>query len=703
MAELEDLIASVEGVQLRDALANEVRRLKDRTRFGLVYERHLPESTLLPSSAGIGIGTEVRLRKDPDNRRRLVVTKINRATAWVTEDGSAEAVRVSLRDLLIVRRFSEPIFPTLKPIGSISPSKEDDPHLVIRGENYHALQLLGYTHSGKVDVIYIDPPYNTGASDWKYNNNYVDNNDRWRHSKWLSFMEKRLRLASHLLKPDSVMVVTIDENEVTRLGVLLQQMFSDADVTLVTIVNNPKGVTRATLSRVEEYAYFCFFGNAGVSSIGDDLLTAGADEIGDEPEARPRWKGLLRSGSNAQREQHPTFFYPILIDPDKGRVVGAGDSPPLGEDPDPDARVEGHAAVWPVRRDGSWGRWMLKPQTLRDWAAKGYVSLGKHDAKRKTWGITYLTTEPQEQIIAGILEIQSHDPVRNVVDVVYAPASSPSRRVKTVWHRTSHDAGVGGTAIVSLLVGDRAFTFPKSVYAVRDTLATLTADIKDALIVDFFAGSGTTLHSTAMLNAEDGGHRRVILVTNNELEGATAKRLESTGKYQGDPEFDRHGVFEAITRPRCEAAITGVRPDGRPVSGEYLGGGVISDGFAESVLFASLEYLDPARLEVGRGLLDLEWVMWLKAGARGVPPKRRTVSRGFTIVEDAGYAVLLESDAFSEFVEAIAEKERVTHVFLVTDYNDTYAAMAGRLPARTVEMVPRDYIRWFRGHTGESE
>jgi adenine-specific DNA-methyltransferase len=116
---------------------------------------------------------------------------------------------------------------------------------VINAENFHALQALLYTHEGKVDAIYIDPPYNTGAKDWKYNNDYVDAEDAYRHSKWLAFMERRLKLAKRLLNPESsVLIVTIDEHEVHRLRLLLDQTFPDAYVQMVTIVVNPKGVAQ---------------------------------------------------------------------------------------------------------------------------------------------------------------------------------------------------------------------------------------------------------------------------------------------------------------------------------------------------------------------------------------------------------------------------------------------------------------------------
>ena len=155
----------------------------------------------------------------------------------------------------------------------ISRSRGDKPaHVVIKGENYHTLEALQFTHAGKVDCIYIDPPYNTRSRDWKYNNDYVDAADAWRHSKWLAMMEKRLRLRTRdLLKDDSVLIATIDEHEVHHLRMLLEQLFPDAYVQMVTIVVNPKGVPQGRVARVEEYAVFCFFGRSSVDATTERL------------------------------------------------------------------------------------------------------------------------------------------------------------------------------------------------------------------------------------------------------------------------------------------------------------------------------------------------------------------------------------------------------------------------------------------------
>jgi adenine-specific DNA-methyltransferase len=126
-----------------------------------------------------------------------------------------------------VKRLGDPIYPTLHPLGSVEKAPGKPYHAVIDGENYHALQLLLYLYEGRVDCIYIDPPYNTGARDWKYNNRFVDANDTWGHSKWLAMMDKRLRLAKRLLKPDGVLICTVDEHEVHHLAMLLEDVFKD--------------------------------------------------------------------------------------------------------------------------------------------------------------------------------------------------------------------------------------------------------------------------------------------------------------------------------------------------------------------------------------------------------------------------------------------------------------------------------------------
>jgi adenine-specific DNA-methyltransferase len=690
MAAIEDLIASIPDADLRDALASEVRRLKESTNFGLVYERHLPECVLLPATVGTTVGTTVRLRKHPDDPAPRIVRSTTKTTATVAPFSGEPTERVSLRDLLVVRDFDEPIFPSLSALRSVRRGAARDPHLVIRSENYHALQLLQYTHAGTVDVIYIDPPYNTGAQDWQYNNDYVDKNDRWRHSKWLSFMERRLRLAKPLLKDDGVLIITVDEHEVHHLGALLDQLYKEYDRHMVTVVTNPKGSPRGNFGRVDEYIFFCVpqLGRPLIASrllkdAGDDDDFDGLDADGDDDddpdndsESIPyEFQLFRRRGSDSLRADRPKRFYPIYINEATREIVGAGDPLPLGVKPS-FRKVKGMRPIWPIDTEKNDRVWRWQASRVRD-ILKGpdregrYLTLGRYDEKRDSWTVN--------------LAVPKRDFVKQ----------------KTVWWEKRHDSGTHGTTLLQKLLGrSRGFAFPKSLYLVRDTLDLVVRDRPEAVILDFFAGSGTTLHATCLLNAEDQGRRRCIVVTNNEVSGDTAKRLHSEGQFLGDKAFEQEGVFEGVAMPRIKAAITGKQPDGKSVPGNYIGGRPMKDGFRESVVFAALDYIDPDRIELGTDTTLLDPVMWLKAGAKGTFPSSKSPMK-YRIYPDRGYAVLFDSDAFSTFVAALAEADSVHTVYLVTEYNDTYAAMSSRLPTRRVEMVPRDYLRWFRDHTGE--
>ncbi|MEU0570316.1 DNA methyltransferase [Nonomuraea sp. NPDC005983] len=700
MAHIDALIDKVADPALRQLLREQVANLLTRQSFGLVYQQHKPETVELYDYK-IRRNCTVRILSADDEALYRVEKVFGGSALIVSMDENAEKSEIDISDLVVIREFGEPIYPGLRSLGTIERGGDKPFHVVMNAENFHALEALLYTHERKIDVIYIDPPYNSGARDWKYNNDYVDGIDQYRHSKWLAMMERRLRIAKRLLNPnDASLVVTIDENEVHHLGMLLEKLFPEATRQLVTIVANPKGVTRTTLSRVEEYAFFCFFGSAVASSISDDLLTPGAGDIPDSEEVRPRWKGLLRSGSNSRREQHPTFFYPVLIDPKTRRILGAGISPPLEVDPDPTDLIDECIAVWPIRKDGTWGRWMLKPQTLREWAEKGYVALGNYDSNRKTWGISYLTTEPQNQIASGILEIKSVDPVTGVVDVVYANEASTSRRVKTVWHRTAHDAGVGGTAVVEGLVGERAFDYPKSVYAVRDTLDLLTRHKKKAIIVDFFAGSGTTLHATAMLNAEDGGLRQCILVTNNEVGPERQRQLRDQGYTSVDDEWQSQGIFRHVTRPRVEAAILGRRADGSsiPATLKNANGSPMLVGLLENVEFFDLTYEDPDLVSLGRKFEAVAALMWLKAGARG--ERINKASKTWTIPDGSYYGILFDTDHWREFVDHVQKHTDIVHAFVVTDSEATFQQILTELPTNIDStQLYGDYLSTFEINT----
>ena len=215
MAAIHDLINQIQDPALRAKIEQEVEKLTKQKKFGLVFEEHLPECTLL-YDIPVRKGLKVSVRDGKANETYTVLKVTDGRAVCLPKDG-AEAVEFDVADLVTTAELGDPIYPCLQPLGEVCNAPDSELwHTLIEADNYHALQLLEYLYAGKVDCIYIDPPYNTGAKDWKYNNDYVDGADEYRHSKWLSFMKKRLEIAKRLLNPnDSVLIVTIDEKEYT--------------------------------------------------------------------------------------------------------------------------------------------------------------------------------------------------------------------------------------------------------------------------------------------------------------------------------------------------------------------------------------------------------------------------------------------------------------------------------------------------------
>lgn len=430
-------------------------------------------------------------------------------------------------------------------------------NFIIEGDNLQALYLLEKTHRGKVDCIYIDPPYNTGAKDWKYNNAYVDSTDVYRHSKWLSMMKNRLMLAMHLLNPnDSVLVIAIDENESNHLGVLLEELFPTAKIQMVSVVINPKGRATNYFTRTDECLYFVFLGQASVNTM---YVSEGETEV--------RWPYLKRSDTDSTRGHRPRQFYPIYINDSTRKIVKIGD--PISSDIDRFTveAVDGCTAVFPVNEDGTEMEWGLTGGPLGELNARGFVRVGqKRDNNPMPYSISYLSTEDVKKVDSGKLKIigERKDGTKIVVS-----ETGKSTRMQTVWTSGSYDAGAYGKSILKKILLNRHFPFPKSLYAVYDTLKHIVGAKKDALIVDFFAGSGTTMHAVNLLNAQDNGKRRCIMVTNNEVSVEEEETLKNRGLKKGDAEWEALGIARYITWPRTWCSINGMDIEGHPLTGLY--------------------------------------------------------------------------------------------------------------------------------------
>lgn len=657
MALLQDLIQQIDDPTLRDRILQETDKLMKQKKFGLVFEEHLPECTLL-YDVPIRVGSKVALKTGYVSDIYTVV-KMDGNEVLCDRRETHEQKAFQLDELVVVAEFGESIYPTLKPLDSVENAPDSGLwHTLIEADNYHALQLLEYLYAEKVDCIYIDPPYNTGAKDWKYNNDYVDSSDTYRHSKWLSMMEKRLKIAKKLLKPDTgVLIVTIDEHEMHHLRALLDEVLPEAYIQMVTYVINPKGVTQGRFSRVEEYAIYCFMPQAMVPRSNDNLLNV----VEGKRTLKPRWKGLLRSGTNSRRADRKNMFYPIYVDLEKGRVVKAGESLPFEKNPVLNEKVGDYYTAWPIRTDGTYGNWGVGYETLNELIEAGYVSLGGYDKKRDTYAITYISKPNRDKIENDEIIITGRDEVTGVVNIEFA--SNNNKTIKTIWHRTLHDAGAYGTDIVSSIIGKkRTFSFPKSIYSERDAIAAIVRDNKTALILDFFAGSGTTLNAVNLLNAEDNGTRRCILVTNNEISEEEARALTADGFNPGDPEWEQAGICRSVTWPRTKYSFLGKREDGTSLDGRYYMLRSVEKEMNRS--FCQLSFtVFPLKKDKKKQLLS---VLKDKSGKMQLPQKLADES-AYIVSEEYSASILFDVTETEGWLDALQDQDQITDFYIVTD------------------------------------
>ena len=669
MAAINDLISQIQDETLRNRIQEEVSKMAKQKKFGLVFEEHMPESTPLYDMP-IKRGCNVMRRDSKDDKSIYVVLRVEGDTAvCVKPEQKDEAVTFDLKDIVRVAEFGESIYPYLKPLDSVCNAPDSDLwHTLIEADNYHALQLLEYLYAGKVDCIYIDPPYNTGAKDWKYNNDYVDGNDAYRHSKWLSFMQRRLKLAKKLLNPaDSVLIVTIDEKEYLHLGCLLEEMFPEAQIQMVSITINPSGAIRKNLfSRADEYAFFVILGDAHV-----------VQKKGDGDEVEVRWWYLRRLEYGSRRgtvKGGIAQFYPIYIDNETHKIVKIGKALPHTQDRHSVPDIDGATTVFPIRDDGIEMNWGVTGETLARLLEKKVIQvLPNKKSPYQPYTIKYLSENFEEKIASGRWAVKGY---REDGSKIVVETGGKLTRATTVWNEKSYDAKTYGTVLLKNIVGDARFSFPKSLYSVRDSLKYFVAEKPAALIIDFFAGSGTTMHAVNLLNAEDGGHRRCIMVTNNEVSADEAKMLKNKGYQPGNAEWEKLGIAHYVTWPRTVCSIKGQDINGKPLKGDYLGCEPLmhmADGFKANAAFFKLGFLDSTAVSLGMRFSEMLPTLWLKTGAKGKCPELTGEQMpDMLILPENQFAVLINENSFADFAEKLAEHPEIQTVFLATDYEVNY-------------------------------
>lgn len=699
MSRLTDLIAQTKAKNsaLGEELEREFKVLSSRLSFGLNFERHRPESVELPGRP-VRKGDKVRVlpprgstaKGDPRLWKVLGFKSVQGARlAHLDLLNTAEPKRqnAAIEDLVVVAEFRDYVYPGLVSTGQVARGGDKPFHTVINAENFHALEALTFTHRGKIDAIYIDPPYNTGAKDWKYNNDYVETEDLYRHSKWLAFMERRLLVARELLNPsDSVLIVTIDEKEYLRLGLLLEQTFPEARIQMVSITISPRSTSRANeFSRVDEYAFFVFFGEVEIGS---------GERSGEDSEVR--WLYLRRTQRSLVRGSRPRQFYPVYVDRNTEKIVHIGE--PLAiEDRIEDAPVvKGATAVYPIAPDGVALIWGLTGPSLRQALDGGYVRVTSGN-EYQPYTIAYLSTEDIKRVDRGEYRVAgTREDGSKIVVIPGGKAARPS----TVWRESKHDAGAYGTSLLRALIPGRPFPFPKSVYAVEDAIRLFVANKPDAVILDFFSGSGTTAHAVMRLNRQDGGRRRCISITNNEVAAAEQASLRKAGLRPGDPDWEKWGICDYITKPRIAAAITGKTPEGKDIAGDYkfTDEFPMAEGLEENAEFFTLTYETPVAISHNRAFARIAPLLWMRAGSEG----RRIEDLpklGWDVADT--YGLLIDLDKAVPFAKKVEAKGTIRVAYVVTDDDRRFQSVVRRLPT-AVEPVRlyESYLTNFRFSMG---
>lgn len=650
MSVLNDLVSQIEDKALRDRIASEVDRLSKQKKYGLVFEEHLPECTPLYDVA-IKWGSTVA-PKDGSISDVYYVTKI--------QDGVAECVRrddktvcsFAIDNLIAVAEFGDPIYPYLKPIDSVCNAPDNKLwHTLIEADNYHALQLLDYLYAGKVDVIYIDPPYNTRAKDWKYNNDYVDDNDEFRHSKWLSMMEKRLKLAKKLLSDTGFLILAIDAYELYTIGLLLDEIFGENNrLGLVTVQHNPKGRNFTKWFSANSEYMLVYAKNSNIASFNEiaiDEEVKATFTLQDPGDSRKyRLEPFMRSRTETLRENKPNFWYPLYVSDDLKIITRT--------------KTEGFTEVYPIAANGKEATWINLPETFDEKNKIGWFVAKKEEGKIVIYRKLY-----EQQIF------------------------------KNVWLDKKYQSEFNGTNLIKGILASNRFDYPKSLYLVEDILK-ITAK-KDALVVDFFAGSGTTLHAVELLNEEDGGNRRCIIVTNNEVSASEAEMLKKKGLKPTDREWEKLGIAHHVTWPRTVGAIKGCDVNGKPLSGNYIGSDIpMSRGLKANAIFFKLGFLDKNEIALGKQFKELLPILWMKAGAIGKCPTVSEETPLMLVLPENHFAVLVDEKHYMEFIDKLDKHPEIKTVYIVTNSDAGYRDMIVGLEDKETFQLYRNYLDNFR-------
>lgn len=389
-----------------------------------------------------------------------MLEKSFRAEMLAEKDLTGEMIHIQYRYLPVdTKFFPDLVLEILAQFESLDIALDG---WLVHSENYQALNSISHKFWGKSSVIYIDPPYNATTTEIDYENTY-------KHSSWLSFLSDRINISCGLLKKMGVNIIAIDENEQENLGLFLKSRFAESQITCVTVVHNPSGQQGDNFSYCHDYAYFIY--PKGKRSIGHDLRS---DDTADIRNFRDV------TGEDSLRGSAKNCFFPVLVK--DGEIVGFGEVSDDNYHPgSPNIfRDNGVVEIYPIDPQGVERKWRFARQTVETIRSELRV---KYIEQRKVWDIQ---------------------------------RTKVSFNFKTVWSDSKYSANNHGSQLLNHIIGSNSFTFPKSVFTVEDSLRAGLNDSRSGIILDYFAGSGTTAHAVMNLNREDGGNRKYILVEMGE-------------------------------------------------------------------------------------------------------------------------------------------------------------------------------------------
>ncbi|MGO4298102.1 site-specific DNA-methyltransferase [Glutamicibacter sp. MCAF14] len=645
---------------LRAKLKAEFERTTKK--FGLVFERHSPEGIRMPQAQVRRGRTVIR---EADGTFHKVRAISGDSVTLADEHGNVFEEKLS--NVTAARQFGEVVFPGLKTVGSVRTGNPEDPaHVVINGENFHALEMLGYTHPESVDLIYIDPPYNTGNKTWQYNDHYVGEQDSFKHSKWLSFMERRLTLAKKLLKSTGVIIVAIGDEEHHRLRMLMDEIFGDNNFISDVVWQGGRKNDSRYVSNGADYMLIYAKNEQSLresdvtwreKKIGLVEVHAKAAECfrvadGDAVKATAAYRLWLKSKSLQVDEGISRFK---SIEPITGRLYN--DDVPLSW---PGSGGPRYDVLHPITNKPvtvpSAGWRYASPLRMQELIDAGEIAFGPDEKK-----------VPRRKSYLDSVESQ-------VTSSVFS-----TNRLASSQH-------------LQKILNDRRFPFPKDHNVLMRWIGL--AAPKEAVILDFFGGSGTTAEAVIRLNAEDQGTRQCILVTNNELSAKDDAALRKAGHQPGSAEYEAKGVFHHVTKPRIETIVTGVRQDGS----------AYSESLPANVEFLDLAYLEESRVHAALEYENLAPLFWMKSGAVGSIVQRTEDSPDYEWNEKSSMAVLFNAGKAAELAELLATKpNQVKHVFIITD-SPEQGGLAGKAfgDEITVEPIYGSYLDAFQINRSDS-